>query len=174
MKALRVLNAMVDIAADNGLLIVCLRLMQLTQMVVQGRSTERSTLRQLPYCNTKAVVNFFGDRKNCSPTIHYLPQLMALPSSKLSSYLAKIAGLRKGNRIAKIVKTVCSLPSIDLNWTIEDDNGQTISGGVSGRTTSTKPSARIARLSEDDDYEVSDKSGVTVNNAVCLYTTMKF
>ncbi len=66
-QSLRVLNAMVDIAADAGLLHACLQLMHLTQMVVQGRSLQTSTLRQLPHCNSKAVVDYFAQK--CSPPI---------------------------------------------------------------------------------------------------------
>jgi activating signal cointegrator complex subunit 3 len=54
-QALRVLNAMVDIAADEGLLGACVGLMHLTQMVVQARFLDDSTLLQLPHVGDTAV-----------------------------------------------------------------------------------------------------------------------
>jgi hypothetical protein len=149
-QSLRVLNAMVDIAADAGLLHCCLQLMHLTQMVVQGRSLQASTLRQLPHCNSKAVVDYFARE-----SIAYLPQLMALPSTKLRALLDQAPGLsqpgnnRRGgggggnggnggskgggngsSAVNRVVQAVCGLPSIDVTWRLEDDNGFTVRGGT--------------------------------------------
>jgi activating signal cointegrator complex subunit 3 len=54
-QALRVLNAIVDIAADEGLLPACIGLMHLTQMIVQARFLDDSTLLQLPHVGDAAV-----------------------------------------------------------------------------------------------------------------------
>lgn len=51
----RVLNAMVDVAADKGLLDTALAAMQLSQLLAQGAFPEHSTLLQLPHIGEEAV-----------------------------------------------------------------------------------------------------------------------
>lgn len=50
-QAARVLNAMVDMAADGGHLIPALRLMVLNQALVQARMPDAPSLDQLPHCS---------------------------------------------------------------------------------------------------------------------------
>ncbi|XP_006824124.2 activating signal cointegrator 1 complex subunit 3-like [Saccoglossus kowalevskii] len=48
-QSIRILQAMIDTAADEGWLVTCLRIMHLVQMVIQGRWFHDSTLMSLPH-----------------------------------------------------------------------------------------------------------------------------
>mmetsp|Transcript_55246 Transcript_55246/g.103637 ORF Transcript_55246/g.103637 Transcript_55246/m.103637 type:complete len:343 (+) Transcript_55246:1102-2130(+) len=56
-QALRVLNAMVDISADEGLLKGCLACMRLAQLIVMAVSPQASELTQLPHVRTSEQAN---------------------------------------------------------------------------------------------------------------------
>jgi len=58
---------MVDIAADAGFLMTTLRLMNLAQMVVQGRYNVQSTLLTLPHIN---VDHISGLSKQVPTSLH--------------------------------------------------------------------------------------------------------
>ena len=61
-QALRILNAIVDVAADAGLLSVVLLAMETTQLIVQGRLPEDSPLLQVPHVNSEFTVKLCGEK----------------------------------------------------------------------------------------------------------------
>lgn len=154
-------------------------------MVVQGRSLQTSTLRQLPHCNSKAVVDFFG---KATPPIHYLPQMMALSPAQLRQLAERAPGIHRGgvggggakkrqqksgaetSSLNRLVRAVAGLPLVDVSWSLEDENGHVLRGGSKNAAASSKQvknepggntgkhgmfAPKVARLSEDGDYEVS-------------------
>lgn len=70
----RVLQAMVDVAADAGLLTTCLNTMHMAQMAVQARWYSDSSLLQLPAVTEKHVAAF----ARLQPAVLCLPQLVEL------------------------------------------------------------------------------------------------
>ena len=52
------LQAMLDVAADNGWLVTALRIMQLVQMVVQGRWVDDHPLLMLPNVQPHHINSF--------------------------------------------------------------------------------------------------------------------
>ncbi|XP_039272645.2 activating signal cointegrator 1 complex subunit 3-like [Styela clava] len=77
-QAFRILQGMIDISADEGMLITTLRVMHMAQMVAQGIWFDnRSTLLTLPYVEEKNLFvfkqfSFRGDQ------VRHLPELMSL------------------------------------------------------------------------------------------------
>lgn len=69
-QALRILQAMVDVCAENGWLSTTLKVMQLTQMIVQARFQTDSSLLNLPHMN-KTLLAALWDAG-----IESLPELM--------------------------------------------------------------------------------------------------
>ena len=78
------LQAMVDIAADAGVISTTLRAMQLSQCIVQARFPDESTLRQVPHCKDPVVGALQRAGASC------LPEAMELPAAKLRSALDKV------------------------------------------------------------------------------------
>jgi activating signal cointegrator complex subunit 3 len=77
-NAVRVIQAMVDIAANNGHLYAALRCMTLLQCVVQGRWWYDSTLLQLPHverAHAEDLASRFG--------VHHIAELVNAKSSTL-------------------------------------------------------------------------------------------
>jgi len=91
--------------------------------------------------------------------VQYLPQLMALPSTKLKQIVSQ--ALKSGRRsrateekVNKVVNAVCALPSIDVSWSVEDDEDNVVRGGSDGAVR-TKSSTTVARLNESGEYEIN-------------------
>jgi activating signal cointegrator complex subunit 3 len=78
-QAVRVLHAAVDIAADNGLLLQCLRLAQLTQCVVMAIMPSQDPLWQLRGMNVQALLGVHA---------YQVPELMCMRDSELHALLA--------------------------------------------------------------------------------------
>ena len=77
-QALRILNAIVDVAADAGLLSVVLLAMETTQLIVQGRLPEDSPLLQVPHVNSEFTVKKFN-----AEGIWTLPHIVNVQPSQL-------------------------------------------------------------------------------------------
>jgi len=90
-QSLRVLQAMVDVSAEAGWLSTTLRVMQLTQMVVQGRWLTDSTLLNLPHITPQTVKVLWQNG------IEALPELLAMAPDKLNQIIrSKDIGLSEG------------------------------------------------------------------------------
>jgi preprotein translocase subunit Sec63 len=100
---------MCDVAADAGWLRTTLNIIQLYQMVIQGRWNTESTLFQLPRFSQKLV-------DLCARSgIEFIPQISSLPLKKMELLLSKVLNANE-KKVASIVKVASEMPVIDLSW----------------------------------------------------------
>jgi activating signal cointegrator complex subunit 3 len=104
-QALRVLQAMVDIAADGGWLQTTLGVMHLAQMVTQARFIDSSTLADLPHVDgtTENVLRNRGVRD--------LRTLLATPADSLRRILG---GRLHDKALQELIGVIRTLPLIQL------------------------------------------------------------
>merc|ERR1711934_1282592 len=88
-----------------------LRLMNLAQMVVQGRYNTQSSLLTLPHINPEHIPGLVKQKLEC------LPQLFGYETPKLKTMLGKV-GLNK-QQVSKALNVVDNLPQIDVKWSLE-------------------------------------------------------
>ena len=105
-QALRVLQAMVDIASDGGWLCTALGTMRLTQMVSQGRFLDGPQLLDLPHMSEEAEAAL------AARGVRYLPQLMLAPPQDVARYLK---GLLSERQLTSLLEAVSSLPAVEIN-----------------------------------------------------------
>ena len=117
---MRILNAMVDIAADEGLLDLALGCMNLAQCVSSGRYFDDSPFLQLPGVTADHVAIL--KNKNIRTL-----QEMRSSSGRLGSLLRMKPGAVKG-----IQAGLGKLPVIDLTWTVTEDKGEGKAEGEEG------------------------------------------
>ena len=104
-QALRVLQAMVDIASDGGWLCTALGTMRLTQMVSQGRFLDGPQLLDLPHMSEEAEAAL------ARRGVRYLPQLMLASPHDVASYLK---GVLSERQLAVLLEAVSSLPAVEV------------------------------------------------------------
>ncbi len=104
-QALRVLQAMVDIASDGGWLVTALGTMRLTQMVSQGRFLDGPQLGDLPHMSEEAEAAL------ARRGVRYLPQLMLAPPHDVAKWLK---GVLTDKQQATLLEVVGSLPAVSL------------------------------------------------------------
>eukprot|EP00455_Lapot_gusevi_P038061 TRINITY_DN4267_c0_g1_i7.p1 TRINITY_DN4267_c0_g1~~TRINITY_DN4267_c0_g1_i7.p1 ORF type:complete len:582 (-),score=192.11 TRINITY_DN4267_c0_g1_i7:80-1714(-) len=112
-QALRILNAMVDVSAEQGWLTTALRTMNLVQMIVQGRWLTDSTLVNLPHFDSQ-VIDFLWHAG-----VESLPELMDLPEAEVNRMLAR-AGLTQ-RQISRVQNVVKRLPLVDVDWKVTSE-----------------------------------------------------
>ncbi|KAL6068513.1 activating signal cointegrator 1 complex subunit [Balamuthia mandrillaris] len=104
-QSVRILQAMVDVAADGGWLFTALNSMQLTQMVMQGQWFTESTLFTLPHA-TEAVVDALN-----AAGVESVAEAISLPEQQLRNI---VAPLLKGQRLKEFMNVAKSIPLIDI------------------------------------------------------------
>ncbi|XP_046669965.1 activating signal cointegrator 1 complex subunit 3-like [Homalodisca vitripennis] len=120
-QSIRILQAMVDVCAEQGWLATTLRLQLLMQMVSQARWLKDSPLTMLP--NIEAhMLHLFRKRKDLST----LPTLLTVPYNTLADALR--SELDEG-QIQQIYKVLQSLPQIRVEINVQgwwEDVGDTV------------------------------------------------
>lgn len=118
-NSLRLLQAMVDVAADAGWLATCLGAMQLVQMVMQARWVDDSSLLLLPGIDADAAAGL------ARQGIVALPQLLALAASDRGRAVKVLAQvLHSDERAASAAVTVAErLPLISVKVTVLREGG---------------------------------------------------
>eukprot|EP00056_Hartaetosiga_gracilis_P020004 m.17114 g.17114 ORF g.17114 m.17114 type:complete len:2059 (+) comp8097_c0_seq2:2-6178(+) len=114
-QCIRVLQAMVDVAADNGYLDTVLNVMQLTQMVVQARWHHDNSITMLPHVEDEHVQSLSRQQ----PPLHVLPQVLHLAlrnTSAARDALTKLIGLSNSR---SAMKALLSLPHLDVTYNLE-------------------------------------------------------
>jgi len=106
-QAVRIIHAMVDISADGGWLFASLRLMNLMQMILQGRWLNDSSLLTLPHFTVDIITKLTEKGITC------LPELMALSTNDL---LTKLSGLFNNRQMEDIKDVVAKFPKLDLKF----------------------------------------------------------
>jgi len=104
-QAIRILQAMVDVAADGGWLFTSLNCMQLMQMVMQGHWFSHSTLLTLPNV-TEELVDAFNDKG-----IECLPELCYLSQPKIDAIVSKHMSK---NQMKEFYSVLWAMPIVDI------------------------------------------------------------
>ena len=119
-QAVRIVQAMTDVAADAGWLSTALECVQLLQMLYQGAHHEDHTLLQLPHV-TVPVVEASG--------IDTVARLLDVKQGK--GQLEKLTRLLKSREHAQAVQqcVMRQLPSVDVHWRLPHSN-ELASGGA--------------------------------------------
>ncbi|KAH9490923.1 activating signal cointegrator 1 complex subunit [Bulinus truncatus] len=121
-QAIRVLQAMLDVSADEGWLVTSLNIIMLIQMVVQGRWWNDSTLLTLPHMQTYHVscLRSMGgkrDNRNFSSVhgpIESLPQLMDICDGKHHVLNSLFDGIMEQQQIDQVCQVLVGLPQIEV------------------------------------------------------------
>jgi len=111
-QAARVLNAMVDIAADAGYLQIALRLMLMNQCIVQAQVPGSHTLLQIPHMN-KAAISALQSRFGASAKV--LGAARGFAAGRLAPEEAGAIGLGEvaAQRIVDVESTLSKAPGIN-------------------------------------------------------------
>lgn len=108
-QSIRILQAMVDVAADGGWLFTALRCMQLVQMVVQAQWLDESSFNQIPYFDS------FSQHKQMEALgFRSLPQLLNVSPERQRAVLQQVIGSRK-DRLESAVSALAKFPLLQLN-----------------------------------------------------------
>ncbi len=110
-QAIRILQAMVDVAADGGWLHTTLRCMHLTQMVVQGQWLDQSSFGQLPFFDTPEQHALMARQGYAS-----LQQLLRAPASARRTALGRV--YTKRDRLEAAAAVCERLPVVDMQCTL--------------------------------------------------------
>jgi activating signal cointegrator complex subunit 3 len=110
-QAVRILQAMVDVAADGGWLKTTLNCMHLMQMVMQARWFTDSTLLTLPHADDRLVLAFAD-----ALGVDSLPELLALDEARVQAFLRDRLSARQTREFIQVLR---QLPVVDLRATVD-------------------------------------------------------
>lgn len=99
-QAVRILQAMVDVAADSGYLFTALNSMHLLQMIMSGRWFTDSTLLLLPHFDGNVISTLY------MKGIESLPELLELPPKDLNYILSALFPEKKLKDILQLIPTL--------------------------------------------------------------------
>uniref|UniRef100_A0A2C9KC69 Activating signal cointegrator 1 complex subunit 3 n=1 Tax=Biomphalaria glabrata TaxID=6526 RepID=A0A2C9KC69_BIOGL len=122
-QAIRVLQAMLDVSADEGWLVTSLNVIMLIQMVVQGRWWYDSNLLTLPHIQTYHISCFrsLGKRNdmknslNVTGPIETLPELMDICDGKHERLASLLDGIMEQQQVDQLFDVLVGLPKIEVN-----------------------------------------------------------
>ncbi|KAK3097620.1 hypothetical protein FSP39_011463 [Pinctada imbricata] len=136
-QAIRILQAMLDVSADEGWLVTALRITQLVQMVVQGRWCHDNSLLTLPqitpyHLSCLRPQRSEGARRKGFPDlpgpITSLPEFMAVCDGKFDALMAMLGEEMNRTHLDQLYQVICRLPQIQLSVTVkgwwEEGGGQ--------------------------------------------------
>ncbi|XP_075226483.1 activating signal cointegrator 1 complex subunit obelus isoform X4 [Lycorma delicatula] len=133
-QAIRILQAMIDTCAEQGWLATTLRVMQIMQMIIQGRWLTDSPLTTLPHIEPHNLYVFKGHHELAT-----LPGLMQCTYKQLASILTP--ELDEG-QVDQIYKVIRELPDLKLEFFVrgcwegeEEDKDRKISRNDKGPPT---------------------------------------
>ncbi|NWU99063.1 ASCC3 protein, partial [Upupa epops] len=163
-QAIRICQAMLDVAAHHGWLVTALNITSLVQMVVQGRWIHDSSLLTLPNIEVQHLYLFQkwsqGKRKSVhggyQGPIECLPELMAACEGKENVFASIVTGELQAAHISQAWNFLCRLPILNVSLSIKgcwDDSDQPQNEvPVPFLTTDTRDDKRWIRLHADQEY----------------------
>ncbi|XP_070568490.1 activating signal cointegrator 1 complex subunit 3-like [Ptychodera flava] len=110
-QAIRILQAMLDVVADQGWLVTGLRIMHLVQMVVQSRWSHESTLLTLPHVEKEHLHCF---RSFKGRPVECLPELIAACNGQRRVLERFLERPMSDDEIEDIWQVLCKLPRMDV------------------------------------------------------------
>ncbi|XP_059325009.1 activating signal cointegrator 1 complex subunit 3 [Ammospiza nelsoni] len=163
-QAIRICQAMLDVAAHHGWLVAALNITSLVQMVVQGRWIHDSSLLTLPNVELQHLYLFRkwsqGQRKSVhggyQGPIECLPELMAACEGKENVFASIVDSELPAAHISQAWNFLCRLPILNVSLSIKgswDDAVQPQSEvPVPSWTTDTRDDKRWIKLHADQEY----------------------
>ncbi|XP_063773108.1 activating signal cointegrator 1 complex subunit 3 isoform X1 [Pseudophryne corroboree] len=126
-QAIRVCQAMLDVAAHHGSLVTVLNITYLVQMVIQARWIQESCLLTVPFVEKHHLHLFrkWTSRKRISNSedvtgpIECLPELIAACQSKADIFTSIVERELQATHISQAWNFVSNLPVIDVQLTIK-------------------------------------------------------
>ncbi|NXH27549.1 ASCC3 protein, partial [Myiagra hebetior] len=163
-QAIRICQAMLDVAAHHGWLVTALNITNLVQMVVQGRWIHDSSLLTLPNIELQHLYLFQkwsqGQRKSVhggyQGPIECLPELMAACEGKENVFASIVDSELQAAHISQAWNFLCRLPILNVSLSIKgswDDAVQPQNEvPVPSLTTDTRDDKRWIKLHADQEY----------------------
>ncbi|NXM28469.1 ASCC3 protein, partial [Oxyruncus cristatus] len=163
-QAIRICQAMLDVAAHHGWLVTALNITSLVQMVVQGRWIHDSSLLTLPNIELQHLYLFRkwsqGQRKSVhggyQGPIECLPELMAACEGKENVFASILDSELQIAHISQAWNFLCRLPILNVSLSIKgswDDPVQPQNEvPVPSLTTDTRDDKRWIKLHADQEY----------------------
>mmetsp|Transcript_35097 Transcript_35097/g.59441 ORF Transcript_35097/g.59441 Transcript_35097/m.59441 type:complete len:2046 (+) Transcript_35097:92-6229(+) len=112
-QAIRILQAMIDISAENGYLRTTREIMRLTQLIIQGCFPDKSPYLLVPKMPSSIV-------ETCEAMkIASLPDLIATPLKRKESILRK-AGVKNNRDLRTITSTLSKMPNVDVKYKLPE------------------------------------------------------
>ncbi|XP_049674277.1 activating signal cointegrator 1 complex subunit 3 isoform X2 [Accipiter gentilis] len=163
-QAIRICQAMLDVAAHHGWLVTALNITNLVQMVVQGRWIHDSSLLTLPNIELHHLHLFRkwsqGKRKSVyggyQGPIECLPELMAACEGKENVFASIVDSELQTAHISQAWNFLCRLPILNVSLSIKgcwDDPVQPQNEvPVPSLTTDARDDKRWIKLHADQEY----------------------
>ncbi|ORX87093.1 Sec63-domain-containing protein [Basidiobolus meristosporus CBS 931.73] len=121
-QSIRILQAMVDIAATQGYLTTCLEVMAVMQSIKQGRWPTDHSLLMLPHLSLDQINQItFKNR-----SIRCTGEVLAMVDGELEKSLRAIRGLNR-DQTNDILRAVGSLPVMEIKYAIRDARSRSLS-----------------------------------------------
>ncbi|KAM3873609.1 activating signal cointegrator 1 complex subunit 3 [Diretmus argenteus] len=126
-NAIRLCQAMLDVAANEGWLVTALSICNLVQMIVQGRWLHDSSLLTLPHIEQQDLYLFrrYANRKERGGArgfhgpIEGLPELIAACEGKESTFAAIIGQELQHNQVAQAWSFLSQLPVLEVGLSVK-------------------------------------------------------
>ncbi|XP_060905517.1 activating signal cointegrator 1 complex subunit 3 [Labrus mixtus] len=126
-NAIRICQAILDVAANEGWLVTAISIINLVQMIVQGRWLHDSSLLTLPHIEQQDLHLFrkWANRKGRSDgggfsgPIEGLPELIAACRGKESVFTSIIGQELQSNQIAQAWSFLSSLPVLEVDMSVK-------------------------------------------------------
>uniref|UniRef100_A0A8C3R710 Activating signal cointegrator 1 complex subunit 3 n=1 Tax=Cyanoderma ruficeps TaxID=181631 RepID=A0A8C3R710_9PASS len=163
-QAIRICQAMLDVAAHHGWLVTALNITNLVQMVVQGRWIHDSSLLTLPNIELQHLYLFQkwsqGQRKSVrggyQGPIECLPELMAACEGKENVFASIVDSELPAAHTSQAWNFLCRLPILNVSLSIKgswDEAVQPLNEvPVPSLTTDTRDDKRWIKLHADQEY----------------------
>ncbi|CAM6105785.1 unnamed protein product [Calypogeia fissa] len=136
-QSIRILQAMVDVAANRGWLQTALSTMHLLQMVMQGLWHDSSPFWMLPYMEDRILDNF-SERG-----ISSIQKLLLISADSIREILSKFLSPAE---VSKWIQTSSRLPRVDVKWKVlrkgSPESSLFVEVRLSRRTASHSSNAR--------------------------------
>ncbi|KAJ3300578.1 activating signal cointegrator 1 complex subunit [Borealophlyctis nickersoniae] len=113
-QSIRIIQAMVDITAEQGFLATSLGIMSLMQCIKQARWLTDSTLLTLP----KITEEMLPKISHRSKRIESLPELLPLKDRELADTFRRVPGLSSGD-VQEICRVVGALPALQIKTRVQ-------------------------------------------------------
>ncbi|XP_069462625.1 activating signal cointegrator 1 complex subunit 3 [Ambystoma mexicanum] len=158
-QAIRICQAMLDIAAHQGWLITALNIIHLVQMVIQGRWIHDSSLLTLPNIEQHHLYLFRkwnqGKRKGShAGSIECLPELIAACEGKESLFASIVSSEFQPAQISQAWNVVSHLPVVEVDIGLKgwfDDKGQN-EQPLPTAAANMRDDSRWTKLHADQEY----------------------